>query len=150
METEDVPEQHFLGMRMVLKQSQISEKIGYMFETVTKHCMNNGISIIGPPLAIYHSYEGDHMDVECGFPVSPESTGSGDVIPGVIPMSKVAIAMHLGPYDRLEITYNEVMTWIEANGYRLSGPPWEVYLTDPNVEPDPERWMTKIFCPITK
>jgi effector-binding domain-containing protein len=58
--------------------------------------------------------------------------------------------MHGGPYDQLSETYAALERWIEANGYRVSGAPWESYITDPADHPDPADWRTEVFWPLEK
>ena len=38
--------------------------------------------------------------------------------------------------------------WIEQNGLRPAGPPWEDYLTDPAEHPDPKDWKTDVCWPV--
>jgi effector-binding domain-containing protein len=38
--------------------------------------------------------------------------------------------------------------WMEAQGFRAAGAPWEAYLTDPAEHPDPADWRTEICWPI--
>jgi AraC family transcriptional regulator len=56
--------------------------------------------------------------------------------------------MHAGSYDTLTETYAAVERWIESNGYRIGGPPWESYITDPADLPDPADWRTEVYWPL--
>jgi effector-binding domain-containing protein len=38
--------------------------------------------------------------------------------------------------------------WIEANGYRVAGPYWDWFVTDPGEHPDPKDWRTEVFWPL--
>jgi effector-binding domain-containing protein len=35
-----------------------------------------------------------------------------------------------------------------AQGRRPASTMWEVYLTDPEEEPDPARWRTEVYWPV--
>jgi effector-binding domain-containing protein len=56
--------------------------------------------------------------------------------------------MHVGPYDTLHETYSAMQAWIVSQERRPSSFMWEVYLTDPEQEPDPARWQTEIYWPV--
>jgi AraC family transcriptional regulator len=38
--------------------------------------------------------------------------------------------------------------WMEANGYRPGGAPWESYVTDPGEFPDVKDWRTEVYWPL--
>jgi effector-binding domain-containing protein len=39
---------------------------------------------------------------------------------------------------------------MKVNGYETADDPWEVYLTDPDIEPNPEKQQVDIFWPVRK
>jgi AraC family transcriptional regulator len=43
-----------------------------------------------------------------------------------------------------------VQAWIEANGHRAAGAPWEVYITDPADHPEPADWRTEVIWPLER
>ena len=48
----------------------------------------------------------------------------------------------------MEETYSRMQTWMGDHGYDPSPGMWEVFLTDPETEPDPRRWRTRIVWPV--
>jgi effector-binding domain-containing protein len=58
------------------------------------------------------------------------------------------MAVHAGPYETLSDTYQAIETWLASTGKVPSGPPWEIYLTDPSTEPDPAKWLTEVIFPL--
>jgi len=60
------------------------------------------------------------------------------VVPSQLPAGTIACATHVGPYESLAETYSA------TQGLALSGPMWEVYLSDPQLEPDPSTWRTDV------
>ncbi|MET3368384.1 UNVERIFIED_CONTAM: hypothetical protein ABIE34_001624 [Jeotgalibacillus campisalis] len=44
-------------------------------------------SLMGPPFAMYHGMPTDTVDVEAGFPVTPDFSAAGDVVNGRLPGS---------------------------------------------------------------
>lgn len=49
--------------------------------------------------------------------------------------------------DDMEPAYETLASWVNAHGQELAGDAWEVYLSDPSVEPDPTAWQTEIVQP---
>lgn len=80
-----------------------------------------------------------------GFPTATAVEGEGDVGPTFLPSGKSVSGFHFGPYGRIGETYKRMMDWMAEKGLRPAGKMWEVYLTDPEKEKDPERYMTKVF-----
>jgi effector-binding domain-containing protein len=61
----------------------------------------------------------------------------------------VAFAMHRGEYETVGRTYGELMSWVEANGYEVMGPPEELYYSDPATTA-PADYLTEIRFPVAK
>jgi effector-binding domain-containing protein len=102
----------------------------------------------GEPFAYYHGTPNKTVDVETGFPVRGAFTATNGVEPGELPKGRVITGLHVGPYEKLADTYAQIMAWAQANGLRVERDMWEVYLTDPEREPDPTRWQTRIFLEV--
>ena len=121
---------------------------GRAFDQVAAALGRQGVAPAGPPFACYHGMPGASVDVEAGFPVAAPIWSAGDVAPGRLPACRAAQAVHVGPYDSLELTYAEVQESVEAHGGSLTEDMWESYLSDPGSEPDPSRWRTLVTCPM--
>lgn len=102
----------------------------------------------GPPIALYHGKPNGSADIEAGFPVEAPITPSAGVTPGHLPGGRVVEAVHVGSYDTMERTYDQVMAWMAEHRLTPADEMWEVYLTDPGAQPDPATWRTEIFWPV--
>ncbi|MBT8508725.1 hypothetical protein AZH53_09940 [Methanomicrobiaceae archaeon CYW5] len=80
-----------------------------------------------------------------GVPVSTE--GGETIACYELPGGPMATAVHKGPYETSESTYNELFAWIEAHGRIITGPIREVYLNDPS-EVGEEEILTEIYVPV--
>ena len=115
-----------------------------------------GGQMAGPPFARYHHYGPDRVDVEVGAPIAfvtaglQPISGKPDGIIGVssLPGGLAAVTVHSGPYDTLSQTYDALAAWIAAEGHTAGDGPWEVYLSDPGLVPDPADLETEIVWPI--
>lgn len=68
--------------------------------------------------------ENDH-DISVGACIPFEGLLNGNEQVEVVTLPAVetmASAIHHGPFSTLNQAYNDMMKWVEANGYRISGP----------------------------
>ena len=79
------------------------------------------------------------------FRTTGEATDN--MTPG-IPVGRVAVTIHRGPYDSLSESYQQIERWMRDQGLSAAGAPWETYLTDPGERPDPATWETEIVQPV--
>jgi AraC family transcriptional regulator len=112
------------------------------------HAQAEGLAIVGHPYTRYHSTGPGLMTFEVGVPLAAAGTGAGDVQAGELPAGPAACAIHQGPYEGLVETYAVLERWMESQGLRPAGAPWEAYLTDPADHPDPADWRTEVCWPI--
>ena len=92
--------------------------------------------------------ENDRVDIEGGLPVASPLPSEGRIVSGTLPAGDVATTIHLGPYDRLPEAHDALHTWLSEHRKNSAGPQWEVYWTDPGLEPDPSKWKTELMWPI--
>jgi effector-binding domain-containing protein len=79
-------------------------------------------------------------------PCGPNEKGLG--IKRIDPMT-VASTLYKGPYDGMEPTYQALARWVSENRYTQSGPPIEIYMSDP-ADTKPEDYLTEIQIPVSK
>lgn len=114
-----------------------------------------GITPIGPPFTRYHDEEftPTDIDVEVAIPVMPDvtepvATPSGrKLVAADIPGGEMAVVLHDGPFDTLDVTYAAIGTWIAESGYHIAGPPQEAYLRESTEDAPP---LTEIRFPVTR
>jgi effector-binding domain-containing protein len=99
----------------------------------------------GEPFAYYRGVPNGSVEVEAGFPVVGAFLRSGKIVPGHLPGGRVVTGLHVGPYDSVGHTYARMAAWAVAHGLQPTQDMWEVYLTDPEREPDPSQWRTGLF-----
>jgi effector-binding domain-containing protein len=132
--------------------TQIPEAMGRLYGWVGQR----GIQPVGMPAGVYLSDPGLGQDTaiwELRTPIAedlpeapPDETDCG--IKHLDPRT-VAYAMHRGPYEGIGTTYGELAMWIEANGYKVVGPPEELYFSDPDTTA-PADYLTEIRFPVAR
>jgi effector-binding domain-containing protein len=95
----------------------------------------------GRNVVVYLDHQG-HL--ECGVEVALPFVGSDTVVCSRTPAGWVAIATHLGPYERLPDAHVAIRRWCAAHGYALTGGCWEVY---GHWHDDPEQRRTEVCYP---
>lgn len=97
-------------------------------------------------LAIYHSREFDpnDTDIELGLHIEEAVKGTRDLDPGLCATVRLE-----GPYSELPGAYAKIVAWIEKEGYEITMPPFEIYLTNPE-DTKPEDHITEIYFPVKK
>lgn len=142
----ETKEQPVISIREATPMQSIPQEMGRIFSEICALMQKKEIAPIGPPFAYWHDMKDGMVDMECGFPVSGSVDLEGQIKNNKLPGGKVATALHIGPYENLAEAYQEVLSWINEQGYQASGKSWESYLTGPDVEPS--RIRTGIFWPV--
>ncbi|MDI9645002.1 MAG: GyrI-like domain-containing protein [Candidatus Verstraetearchaeota archaeon] len=131
---------------------EIGKKIGELFIELANFLQSKGGMMTGPPFSFYHSWDDQKVVVEVGFPTAALVEGEGEeegrLKPIALPGGKAVTGIHVGPYDRIGETYKRMMDWMAERKLRSKGMMWESYLTDPEKEGDPSKYMTQIFFPV--
>jgi effector-binding domain-containing protein len=146
IEIKSVRAKETASIRETISRDDITEALGRIFRAVTDAIDKQGIKPSGAPFARYHSF-GAVIDLEAGLPVETPIQIDGSVKPSQLPGGPAAVAVHAGPYEGLAQTYAAIEAWMTNSSRRPNGGPWELYLTDPSSEPDPNRWLTQIIWP---
>lgn len=102
---------------------------------------------------IYHHFaeDGSSIDVEAVLPVPDDYRPTGEAKVRVIEPAQVACLTHHGAFNRLHEAHAELMSWIEANGYKVTGPSYEWNLVcTPPVTQDNESYVTEIHVEVAE
>ena len=132
---------------------EMGQQMGAVFAEVMTAVQRAGAQPAGMPFSMYLDMTPDergNWHVVSGIPVSRPFEGAGRVKLGELPGGKVAVATHVGPYDRLHETYEKLDEWVREHKMKPAGPMWEIYMTDPMAEPDPAKWRTDIYYPVAE
>jgi hypothetical protein len=141
--------QYYAAIRLKTKRANLAIEAPKLIAEVAKWLGKNRVAPGGPPLIRYLSVGTDEtVDVEIGIGTS-EPAGGGKILAGALPRGR-----DTGPYDRLVETTAEMLEWARGNGVIWdshvgpTGTTWkarvEHYLTDPEEQPNPEKWETKL------
>lgn len=118
------------------------------FPEVARVAQAQGVAIVGPPFGFYPRPPGETVAVVVGFPVATPVAADGDVEPFELPGGKVVTGTHVGAYDALGQSYEELVNWARAEGLALGQGVWESYVSDPSGVTDPSTLQTQLVWPL--
>ena len=102
-----------------------------------------GLWTDGHNIFLYHHPTQPGAPILCDFGVEVTRTfaTAGEVYATETPEGEAAVAVHRGPYTRMNEAHNEIGQWMAANRRESAGRSWEIY-GDPT--PDPADTHTTI------
>ena len=102
-----------------------------------------GLWTTGHNIFLYHHPNEARAPILCDFGVEVTRTfeTAGEVYETETPAGEAAVALHRGPYDRMNEAYEAIQEWMTANHRESAGHSWEIY-GDPT--PDPADTETTI------
>jgi hypothetical protein len=108
-----------------------------------------GVPLLGPPGGRYANelFTRGRGSVLVYRPTA-EPPSRGRVRPVDLPAVDLAVTVHVGPHDAIDVTYGRLGTWVVEHALAVSGPVEETYLVGPRDDPDPTTWRTEIGWPV--
>jgi AraC family transcriptional regulator len=149
IERQELQPQHALVVKRRVARSEIAATIAESLGKTFPYALQNGLAIAGRPFVRYSDVGPGLMTMETGTVIATPAPGAGEIEPITLPGGPAAVAVHMGPYDKLQDTYAAMERWMQERGVRAAGAPWESYITDPAEHADPANWRTDVFWPIS-
>jgi DNA-binding transcriptional MerR regulator len=108
-----------------------------------------GLEETGPCGGLYDNelFTDDHGHVMVYLSVASAPI-SGRAGPVELAAAELAVTVHHGPHDDIDVTYGELGAWVTDQALALAGPVHETYLVGPRDTPDPSAWRTEIGWPV--
>jgi len=104
-------------------------------------------------ITIWHdeSYREHDVDAEAAITLKTLVPETATVKVYDLPGGSMASTVHNGAYNKLYQAQNAINAWIEANGYRISGPGRSLYhYAQEPLRDDDETYVTEIQLPVEK
>lgn len=136
------------SIRLKCKPAEISKTLATALPEVMAQITAAGGKCTGAPFSRYHAMSETEVDIEAGIPVAKPIEAKGRVRNSELPGGRCAMIWHIGPYEKLCDAYAALQQFVAKEGLKNRGAPWEIYWTDPGMQPDPAQWRTQVFQPI--
>ena len=149
----EVPATHYIGLSHTMSTQDpaaIAAQMSKMYGELMGALAKTKTAMTGPPFCLYPRFDDTSMDFIAALPV-----GADAKLPAKYKMMQTTggpavKAIHLGDYKALESTHNQLNQFITWRKLEINGAPWEVYITDPEVEKDTAKWVTEVYYPVRK
>lgn len=143
----EVPMMYLLSIRKMVQEYEFAEEYRKCFNKLLKKIQDNKLTIIAPPMVLFHSaeYTPFGLDTEFAIPVKDYVTGTRDFHPGLC----LKTVVH-GSYSNLSSVYTKQREWAEKEGYESSNALYEVYVTDPTQVAKESDLITEVYYPVKK
>ncbi len=129
---------------------QVPAYLGPAFSETHAHVKQHGAKELGPCLALWHQSAEVYVNeqAEAAVPIDRRIAGSVHVQVYELPQQQVASIVHHGAFADFTQGHAAILTWIEANGYRTTGPYREIYIE--HHANDTEDSATEIQYPVAQ
>lgn len=126
---------------------------GGLWRELDGYLAMNRIRPAGTCFTLYYDeeYKERDWDLEVCEPIADELKESRRVKVQTLPSATMACAIHQGAFVTINEAYEAIGKWIDANGYRITGPCRELYLKPAKngSQTDPKT-VTEIQFPVEK
>ena len=148
-------EQPYVAIRTTISMNEISTALPPLIPEVKAWLKKNNITPGSPPFFQYlRMHDNDQFLTEVGFAVKEPVKGDDRVNAGSFPAGLYATLTYTGDYMQMKSAHSALDKWVKDNGFKeklrinadgsKSGTRTELYITDPQQEPDPTKWVTII------
>ncbi len=148
VEATTIEDINYLAVRDTANMTNIGPKIGAGLGMVGQVMKKQGLKMAGAPFVIYYTQPPADFIMDIAAKVDKPGKASGNVKPGVIKAGNAVVAHYFGDYMQMHSGYEVLKKWIADNNKKITGNPWEVYITDPGMEKDTAKWQTDIYFPV--
>jgi effector-binding domain-containing protein len=153
------PEQPYVAIATKVPMSGIDVAARRLFDDIWTWVSKKGVETGRGAILKYNVIDMEReLELEFGAPTVERIPGEGNVISGILPAGRYASILYRGPYggpeDGLYKANARLIGWGMENGIRWDSRQtpageqfacrMEIYLTDPQSEPDPAKWETEV------
>lgn len=112
------------------KEGPVGE-IGKVLEQLSQFLKGKNVKVTGAAMGLFHddpkSFNPQKARYEVCLPISGKFKEEGGVKSKELGKGAFACITHSGPVEKLPDAYQTILKWIEESGYKITGPPREVY-----------------------
>ena len=149
MGTFDVPEMLALVILDSAKMQDVNATRAKNFEAIEREMQEVGAQMDGSPGSIYYSNNPDNFKFESLILIKelPKTAPKKSKVV-VLEANKMLVYNHIGSYQNLYKSYNDIRNFLAEKKLEMAGPMREFYVTTPLQSSDSTAWLTRIMVPI--
>ena len=142
----DFPVHQYVAARGNVPMDGIAAFFGQHSGRIVAALNKANVSMTGVPTGLYFTWDEQSgtTDMAVGIPVSGSATVPNTEMM-TVPAGKALTIDYHGSYDGLQSAHLAIDEFINSTGVQTKMPVIEEYVTDPQAEPDMNKWLTKIY-----
>ena len=143
----EVAPMNLLYIRKMVQKYEFEGEYGSCFNKLLKKINEDKLTIMNPPMVLFHSseYSPFGLDTEFAVPIKECIKGTRDFNPGLCLKTVLK-----GPYSDLSSVYVKQIEYAEKEGYICKDALFEVYVNDPAMVESENNLITEIYYPVKK
>ncbi|MCB0552653.1 MAG: SRPBCC family protein [Phaeodactylibacter sp.] len=147
----DAPARYFLGVRETVAMNGLKARFEENFPKVFEAVSNAGLEMAGMPSALYYTWDEAKQSTDLAFVIPLKEKGQLKGFESFeLPAGKALLVNFYGDYSKIGDAHTAIDQYLAANSLEASAPVIEEYVTDPQSEPDPANWLTRVYYPLKK
>lgn len=135
-------------IRSIVSMEDIEVFYDRAFQQIAQAINDQGAGFVGPAVGLYWSVPSDVVDLEVGMPTQTPIKNVGEVYASEIPATRAVKFIHHGSYDGIPNAWERLLDWMTDSGHQPGLPMWEVYVTEPTPDGNPDELITELYCAI--
>lgn len=144
---------YYLFQTTSCKFDEVSSKMQEIFQNLNVFMQSNNIAAAGKPFNLNHKWDEAMQTAifSCCIPIKERLiTTDKTVQVGIMNPQRVFKTILTGHYDNSNQAWETAYKNLEIQGFKAApkGEPFEVFITHPEEEPNPAKWITEIYIPI--
>lgn len=145
---------YYMYVTTASKISQVTERMPKMIEEVKNYMTNNNIEQVGNPLVLYNQWNEDAgtaiYSAAIFTPSEVITPAESNVLNGFMANQRTLKTSLKGDYKNIKEAWEAAYEYINRNGLTANedAQPFEVYVTGPNENANPAKWITNIYIPL--
>jgi len=147
----EIPARYVMSLRDIIP-TYSDERL--LWERLSEIKQDQQVTIADPAygITIFHDEEMRESDYDVEVQVSIEGNyvDKNAVKFFDMPAVQVASVTFSGEFEQTPFVMEALGNWIEANGYQISGPMFNISHVSPSQDPDPNNWVTESCYQVSK
>ena len=150
------PGQYYLYMSTSTTRAGFQNNLAQMYGALSQYVASNNLRTQGMPMAFYEKFDpaNDAIIFSAALPTSEriETPLGTNILSGYAPEHRAVKVTLRGNYSHLNEAWDTAMQYVTENNLTqletTDIPPYEIYVTDPGVRPNPADWVTELYIPV--
>lgn len=140
------PATTYIGKRAVMPFRSMAAFFREQYRKIEAELQKKKVIPSGAPCAIYYYWDESkkEADLAAVFPVSDPDTMTIGFEKFRIPEAKAVSTTHRGSYESMTVAYGQLDQYMREHKLTVDLVV-EEYLTDPELEKNPDKWVTNIY-----